>query len=100
MILRFDALYSQAFSVVYMQIVQTVQLQLLLAIRAFFVEFADACDLGAVSDSALRLGLDFKNVAEGQVRNSDIGPGSFKCMILCDICTLLSKIIMVNGLTS
>ena len=65
-----------------MQVVQTVQLQLLLAIRAFFVEFADACDLGAVSDSALRLGLDFKNVAEGQVRNSDIGPGSFKCMII------------------
>ena len=47
--------------------VQTVKLQLLLAIRAFFVEFAEACDLGAVSDSALRLGLDFKNAAEGQV---------------------------------
>ena len=49
------------------QIVQTVQLQLLLAIRAFFVEFVDACDLGAVSDSAMRLGLDFRNAAEGQV---------------------------------
>ena len=44
-----------------------MKLQLLLAIRAFFVEFAEACDLGAVSDSALRLGLDFKNAAEGQV---------------------------------
>ena len=49
------------------QIVQTVQLELLLAIRAFFVEFADACDLGSVSDSAMRLGLDFRNAAEGQV---------------------------------
>ena len=44
-----------------------MKLQLLLAIRAFFIEFAEACDLGAVSDSALRLGLDFKNAAEGQV---------------------------------
>ena len=44
-----------------------MKLQVLLAIRAFFVEFANACDLGAVSDSALRLGLDFKNAADGQV---------------------------------
>ena len=55
------------------QVVQTVRLHLLLAIRAFFVEFADACNLGAVSDSALRLGLDFKNVAEGQVRVLTLG---------------------------
>ena len=72
-----------------MQIVQTVQLQLLLAIRAFFVEFADACDLGAVSDSALRLGLDFKNAAEGQVRILILRWG-FRVK-----CILLSKMIMV-----
>ncbi len=53
-----------------LQIVQTVRLHILLAIRNFLVEFADACDMGAVSDSLFSLGLDFTNVAEGQSRTN------------------------------
>jgi hypothetical protein len=52
------------------QIVQSLKLHLMISIRDFLVEFADSCDLGAVSDSLFTLGLDFKNVAEGQEQTS------------------------------